>query len=620
MDGPHKSLGLSEQHRRSRAAARPMVSLASLLMGFNLGAAFNPSYSGGAGLEHLTSAKAQEIVSVGRHPHGPHNRHALHGKRISCSMSAHQSPNLHSSRSAEHKQPTQDDSFVVVGGGVSGIFAALTLVELGYHNVTILERELRVGGKAAAFEYSSQKYPLGAVGTPLALDRASFTEAQVHEKPLQFGASLLGETGRRMQILDANNLILEGDKWPKPFPASELLSQTPVEDWQKAFGAKGAPDRFYPHKLDFSAPKVEELASSSPLPNLVPRWGNPETSWPLVYVSAHGYGVAEAKNAPPFYYWCRFAQKSTNAGASGILGKNGPLGLMSPYEQRPIGPRGPALKGWDSTSLFEKKLAKAGVNVRTAAPVSAIQRDVEKVTVTTEDGRTGIFDHLVLAADLKGSLKFLDADEHERSLFSSIVHLPYYTVASFIRLPWLATGSVYYLGDKQTPDGQRDLTDAGGATAGYPLILFKPNKGSDLTISWSYGGSGVGPPEMEARLRETVERMGGTFDGIHFIKEWPDYFPHVPAHELRSNFHKRLDALQGQKRTYMVGEIFNLPLVSECVDWARYLIRRHFSLDTLDSKDPEEKPAGKGAVSNWDHAVPPSVAVSNSSLGSTASA
>ena len=27
---------------------------------------------------------------------------------------------------------------------------------------------------------------------------------------------------------------------------------------------------------------------------LVPRWGLPHTSWPLVYVSAHGYGVVEA--------------------------------------------------------------------------------------------------------------------------------------------------------------------------------------------------------------------------------------------------------------------------------------------------------------------------------------
>lgn len=81
---------------------------------------------------------------------------------------------------------------------------------------------------------------------------------------------------------------------------------------------------------------------------------------------------------------------------------------------------------------------------------------------------------------------------------------------------------------------------------------------------------------MEACLRRTVLQMGGRFGGIVFVKPWLDYFPHVTAAELRANFHKKLDARQGQRRMLMVGEVFNLPLVSECVDWARYLIRRHF--------------------------------------------
>jgi hypothetical protein len=163
-----------------------------------------------------------------------------------------------------------------------------------------------------------------------------------------------------------------------------------------------------------------------------------------------------------------------------------------------------------------------------------------------------------------------------RSLFSKIRHLPYYTVASFISLPWLATGSVYYLAEHQAPLNALDAKDAGRATAGCPTILLKANKGSNLTISWAYGGEGIGPPQMEACLRAAVLRMGGRFGGVRFIKRWGDYFPHVPANELRANFHRQLDTLQGRKRTYMVGEVFNLPLVSECVDWARYLVRRHF--------------------------------------------
>jgi hypothetical protein len=63
---------------------------------------------------------------------------------------------------------------------------------------------------------------------------------------------------------------------------------------------------------------------------------------------------------------------------------------------------------------------------------------------------------------------------------------------------------------------------------------------------------------------------------VQFIKEWPDYFPHVAAEELRANWHQAVDSLQGRRHTYMVGEVFNLPLVSECVDFSRYLIRREF--------------------------------------------
>ena len=468
-------------------------------------------------------------------------------------------------RQAEKTADTRNKPLVVVGGGVSGVWAAITLRELGYTNVTILEKERRVGGKAASFAYAGQSYPLGAVGTPLALETASFSDAY-GKGALRAARSLLGRAGRRLRVLNANNLVV-GDSWPRPFPKAELTAQAPVADWKSAFGAKGAPERFYPHRLDFATGRSADLAAR-PLAKIVPRWGQPSTSWPLVYVSAHGYGVAAASDAPPYYYWQRFAQKSTNAGAAG------PLGAAFPGHN-PLGPRGPALRGWDSSSLFDERLAAAGVQVRTGARVSRIERGADRVTVTTDDGGVAEYDKLVLAADLAGSLQYLDASADERDLFGAIRHLPYWTVTAFVSLPWLATHRVYYLADHQggaAPSG----ADAGRTTAGCPTILMKPNKLSNLTISWAYGGAGVGAPQIEACLRETVVRMGGTFGGIHFLKEWADYFPHVDGSQLRANYHKKLDAMQGKRRTVMVGEVFNLPLVSECVDWARYVVRREF--------------------------------------------
>ena len=67
-----------------------------------------------------------------------------------------------------------------------------------------------------------------------------------------------------------------------------------MADWKSAFGAKGAPERFYPHQVDFASPAKSSLTAAAPARQLVPRWGQPRTSWPLVYVSAHGYGVAQA--------------------------------------------------------------------------------------------------------------------------------------------------------------------------------------------------------------------------------------------------------------------------------------------------------------------------------------
>jgi hypothetical protein len=83
----------------------------------------------------------------------------------------------------------------------------------------------------------------------------------------------------------------------------------------------------------------------------------------------------------------------------------------------------------------------------------------------------------------------------------------------------------------------------------------------------------------QACLRDTVLRLGGKFGGVSFVKPWHDYFPHFGAADLRANLHQQLDALQGQRRTLMVGEVFNLPLVSECVDFARYIIRRHMNVE-----------------------------------------
>ena len=51
----------------------------------------------------------------------------------------------------------------IVGGGVSGLSAAHFLKEAGYSNVTIVEKEQRVGGKCCSVEVDGHVYEMGAV-------------------------------------------------------------------------------------------------------------------------------------------------------------------------------------------------------------------------------------------------------------------------------------------------------------------------------------------------------------------------------------------------------------------------------------------------------------------------
>jgi hypothetical protein len=229
-------------------------------------------------------------------------------------------------------------------------------------------------------------------------------------------------------LADANNLLPGQPTFssePRRFAPREL-SQGAVRAWKEAFGAKGSSDRFYPHRIDFGAkPKLAERARGHVLGE--PRWGQTHTSWPLIYVSAHGYGVARAEDAPPNYYWARFAQKSTNAAKVPSLG-----------------PRGPALAGFDTTRHMEALLEDAGVRVLTSTHVGSVRRDPTAVHVSTTPSRAAAppageasgaaaggtargpgaashtFDHLVVAADLRAALGFLDASPEERKLFSKV--------------------------------------------------------------------------------------------------------------------------------------------------------------------------------------------------------
>lgn len=57
---------------------------------------------------------------------------------------------------------SRKEEIFIIGAGVSGISAALKLLENGFENVTILEAENRIGGRIESIRFGSGFIDLGA--------------------------------------------------------------------------------------------------------------------------------------------------------------------------------------------------------------------------------------------------------------------------------------------------------------------------------------------------------------------------------------------------------------------------------------------------------------------------
>jgi len=61
------------------------------------------------------------------------------------------------------KRRSRDLRIAIIGAGVAGLSAAQRLKDLGYRDITIYEKEDRVGGKVLSYRHKGRVYELGAL-------------------------------------------------------------------------------------------------------------------------------------------------------------------------------------------------------------------------------------------------------------------------------------------------------------------------------------------------------------------------------------------------------------------------------------------------------------------------
>lgn len=417
----------------------------------------------------------------------------------------------------------------IIGAGPAGLSAARALVLKG-HTVRVFEREDRVGGKCYSLKYNGHAYDLGAnLTTP------RYTRVRALAK--QVGMTMTEMHERRIISMTEEQAPSLADAGPLKKTLLRALAQ------------------FY------LAVRAGTHIDRDGLAGLGEHVEKPFGEWLQLYglgrfrdlfanlFVAYGYGVMD--ELPAAYALKFFDRVHFTAAIDTVLGDD----VRTTLEFK---------EGFQE--LWER-LAKP-LDVQRSATVHSITREDDVVVTWTDSAGQSFeerFNRLVLAAPLQDTPKYLDVSAEERRLFGLISTYDYYVTATVLDGVPDASTFLFPYSMRFTP---------GQPTVFYPPVLGSPN---DVFVFYAYGDASTTVDQVRANLEAAIESdtFNGTLVKTLHTQHWR-YFPHVDSEAMAAGFFDDLEALQGQRHTYYVGEVLSFTLVELVVQYSEALVEEHF--------------------------------------------
>ncbi len=416
--------------------------------------------------------------------------------------------------SATTARPPKTSRVAIVGAGAAGLSCAHALKRAGFGAVTVFEADERVGGKCCTVEHEGRTIELGAGG-------ASASYFKVRELMREHGAKA-EVSGLRAYFADP--AAGGGSYVPPPMRGLGLLRAAPdLVRFFRAVARQGAA----------IAPGFDGVDASLSVP--FAEWARAhrcEAAAAMIEPWFTGFGYGYFDEIPAAY----------------VL-KYSALIRLPMYELRDVGYQG----------LWERVAAR--LDVRTSSPVERVRRSERDVVVTSR-GRDETFDALVVACPLDRALGFLDAEPVERELFGAVETIDYHVVGVTMRSP--PKDRYGFVADHLRREN-----------GGKPSFFYRRWLDGDLVLFYALPPPGVTLDDTVEATRRVVSDLGGSIDAVVVTRAWK-YFPHVSAGAMAAGFYRKLEALQGERRTWLAGEVFSFSAVEPVVAYSQAMIARHF--------------------------------------------
>jgi hypothetical protein len=420
--------------------------------------------------------------------------------------------------------PSRSTRIAVVGAGPSGLTAAYTLKQQGYTNVTVFEKNGRVGGKVYSWRNGNAVSELGAVfASPdykLVLGLAD--KYQIPYVPYTLGQSILDERGQRQTL------------------QSFLTSRYNILQILGATVSYGAA------LVRYAGINLDGLF-----------WQSADLDVPFdQFASAHGFRpIAELARAVMIgfgYGWYEDVPAAYFMKLLGWLVKIGGSQGLEPatYYTFPTG----------FASIWE---AVAGeLDVRLNSEVTAIDR-THGCPILTVNGAQLTFDAVIISAPLNKVASFMSLTTDEAALFGQVIS-DRYEVSLFTASGLKPEEALFFYGN------------ANPAGINHTNVWANRDRNSPMYVAYQLVDRSITPDQITATLAADVAGQGGTFGGLLLRQEWDNYFPHVSVQSMQSGFYDQMEALQGQNNTYYVGGTLSFETVEHSARYAQTLVQAHF--------------------------------------------
>ncbi|MEW5800732.1 MAG: FAD-dependent oxidoreductase [bacterium] len=428
---------------------------------------------------------------------------------------------------AEAKQ-SRDLRIAIIGAGASGLTAAYYLKNAGYENITVYEKEPRVGGKVYSYTYDDHTFELGALWV---------------EEYYRIVYGLAFKYGIDLQPEEADIVIRDSNNTNYASPLAYVSARYDSSEIESAY---------------INYEKVQLKFKSLNKPGF-------EGADPELFMTFDKF--AEKYQIEPIAYG--FATFWTNAGYGYYheVPALYVLKLMLPNLKGP-GPYVDTLgRAPDGLQRLWEKVAADLEDVRLNHTVEKVKRNDSGNSASIEvtaNGLTETFDRIIISSDLKESLNFIDASEEEQELFSQVQSNNYNVhIVRADGIPY-QVGTMVLLAKNTVPE-----------SIGHIMAIVGRETSPGVWTSYQLAPWGTSSDDIANLLQEDVKQLGGHVESIIIQKRW-SYFPHVKSQSLYDGFYDRMEALQGKNGTYYIGGIMNFEAVENTCEYAEKIVATYF--------------------------------------------